>query len=104
MAEKREPTPEAEPYTRTLKPTPIREKDCPICQLPERKRLALEAAVYGLTADAGDNQQVAQRFGIGDGGPTSGEIVRVHRTSGHMRPRDFYEGRTLASLQAELEA
>jgi hypothetical protein len=86
-------TSEPIPYTRTLKPEPIEEADCPVCQ--HRGRALIEAAIYGLIPDAGDNEHVARRFGLGDGGPSSGEVVRRHRAAGHMRPRDYYEGRPI---------
>lgn len=84
---------EAQPYTRTLRPDPISEADCPVCNHP--LRAAIEAAVYNLTPDGGDNDNIARRFGLGDGGPTSGEIIRRHRSSGHMLPREHYQGRSI---------
>lgn len=58
--------------------------DCPVCASP--RRLEIDYAIS--TAYAWDNQTIALQFGIGDGGMTSGEIVRLHRDQGHVPPRD----------------
>lgn len=59
-------------------------ENCPVCASPYRK--LIERDVY--FEQNHDNQHVAAQYGIGDGGVTSGEILRQHIDQGHMPPKE----------------
>jgi excisionase family DNA binding protein len=72
---------------------------CVVCRHPYRELIEVE--LY----DGRPNEGVARRYAIGDaGGEGGGEVIRLHRSHGHMRPRDAYRDERLVNLRERAEA